>query len=33
MFEMTVTTGYSEIDQIFQGITMYVDGFAAPNRT
>ena len=33
MFEMFITTGYQDIDSIFQGITMYVDGFAAPNRT
>ena len=33
MYEMTITTGYSEIDQVFQGITMYAEGFAAPNRS
>ena len=33
MFEMTITTGYSEIDAVFQGVTMYVEGFTAPNRT
>ena len=33
MFEMTITTGYSEIDAVFQGITMYVEGFTAPSRT
>lgn len=33
MFEMTVTTGYSEIDAVFKNITMYVDGFAAPSRS
>lgn len=33
MFEMTITTGISEVDAIFKTITMYVDGFTAPNRT
>lgn len=33
MFEMTITTGYAEIDAVFQGITMYVEGFTAPNRS
>lgn len=33
MFEMTITTGYAEIDKVFEHITMYVEGFAAPNRT
>jgi len=33
MFEMFITTGYSDVDNIFQNITMYVEGFAAPNRT
>lgn len=33
MYEMTITTGYSEIDSIFQNITMYAEGFAAPNRS
>ena len=33
MYEMTITTGYSEIDQIFQSITMYAEGFTAPNRS
>lgn len=33
MYEMTITTGYSEIDSIFQHITMYAEGFIAPNRT
>ena len=33
MYEMTITTGYSEIDSIFQHITMYAEGFNAPNRT
>lgn len=33
MFEMFITTGYSDVDNIFQNITMYVEGFAAPNRS
>ena len=33
MFEMTITTGYSEIDAVFQSITMYVEGFTAPTRS
>ena len=33
MYEMTITTGYGEIDSVFQGITMYVEGFQAPSRT
>ena len=33
MFEMTITTGISEDDAIFKTVTMYVDGFTAPNRT
>ena len=31
-YEMTVTTGYSEIDQVLQRITMYAQGFSAPSR-
>ena len=33
MFEMTITTGISEVDAIFKTVTMYVDGFVAPSRT
>lgn len=33
MFEMSITTGYADIDKVFEGITMYVEGFAAPERT
>jgi hypothetical protein len=31
-YEMTITTGYSEIDEVLQSITMYAQGFAAPSR-
>ena len=33
MFEMSITTGYADVDKVFEGITMYVEGFAAPERT
>ena len=33
MFEMSITTGYADIDKVFEGITMYVEGFSAPERT
>lgn len=31
-YELTITTGYSEIDQVFQTVTMYATGFSAPSR-
>ncbi len=33
MFELVITTGYSEIDKVFQNITMYGQGFEIPDRT
>lgn len=33
MFEMYVTSGYSEIDNILQNITMYGSGMSIPSRT
>lgn len=33
MFEMQVTSGYSDIDSVLQYITMYGEGFQLPSRT
>ena len=33
MWEMTITTGFADIDQVLEPITMYVEGFEAPTRT
>ena len=33
MYELEITTGYPEIDDVFQHITMYAEGFQAPNRS
>ena len=33
MWEMTITTGFSDIDEVLEPITMYVEGFDAPTRT
>ena len=33
MFEMQVTSGYSDIDSVLEPITMYGDGFTLPDRT
>jgi len=33
MFELEVSSGYSEIDSILQSITMYGQGFNLPSRT
>ncbi len=33
MFEMYITTGFSDIDAVLQNITMYGQGFEIPTRT
>lgn len=33
MWEMTVTTGFADIDEVLEPITMYAEGFEAPTRT
>lgn len=33
MFELHVTSGYSDIDAVLQPITMYGEGFEVPSRT
>lgn len=33
MFEMYITTGFSDIDAVLQNITMYGNGFTIPSRT
>lgn len=33
MFEMYITTGYSEIDAVLKDITLYGHGISIPSRT
>lgn len=33
MFEMTVTSGYNDVDKVLKDITMYGQGFPLPNRS
>jgi len=33
MFEMYITTGFSDIDAVLKDITMYGHGFTIPSRT